>query len=58
MKLDRTTVAFGRHQSFALRYSWLTKGYKALQINKNVFAGDDSTVTLGVGKNMVASIHY
>jgi hypothetical protein len=58
MKLDRKKVAFGRHESFALRYSWLTKGYKALQGNSNIFAEDDATVTLGVGKNMVSSIRY
>ena len=58
MKLDRKKVAFGRHESFALRYSWLTKGYQALEKNENIFAEDDATVTLGVGKNMVSSIRY
>ena len=58
MKLDRKKVAFGRHESFALRYSWLTKGYQALGKNENIFAEDDATVTLGVGKNMVFSIRY
>jgi hypothetical protein len=58
MKLNRKKIAFGRHESFALRYSWLTKGYKALQNNAAVFTEDDATVTLGVGKNMVSSIRY
>ena len=58
MKLDRKKVTFGRHESFALRYSWLTKGYRALRENEDIFAEDDATVTLGVGKNMVASIRY
>lgn len=58
MKLNKKKIAFGRHESFALRYSWLTKGFKALQQNSNVFIDDDATVTLGVGKNMVSSIRY
>lgn len=58
MKLDRKKVTFGRHESFALRYSWLTKGYRALRENEDIFAEDDATVTLGVGKNMVSSIRY
>ena len=59
MKLDRKKVTFGRHESFALRYSWLTKGYRALKDNNNIFKEHDAaTVTLGVGKNMVSSIRY
>ena len=38
MKLDRKKVAFGHHEFFALRYSWLTKGYQALGKNENIFA--------------------
>ena len=49
---------FGRHGSFQLRYGWLTKGFLAFKEDSNVFASDDSTVTLGVGKNMVNSIAY
>ena len=48
-------TAFGRHESFALRYSWLTKGY---QTEKSTFNDDKATVELGVGKNMVKSIQY
>ena len=58
MKFNRKKVAFGRHESFALRYSWLTKGFKALQKNSAIFTDDDATVVLGVGKNMVLSIRY
>ena len=58
MKLNKKKIGFGRHESFALRYSWLTKGFKSLQQNSNVFVDDDATVTLGVGKNMVSSIRY
>ncbi|WP_295454004.1 DUF4007 family protein [uncultured Thiodictyon sp.] len=51
-------ASFGRHQTFHLRYSWLTKGFQALSDDPGVFDSDDSTVTLGVGKNMVAAIQY
>ncbi len=55
MRLNLIKTAFGRHESFALRYSWLTKGYRT---DKKVFNSDNSTVELGVGKNMVKSIQY
>ena len=55
MRLNLIKTAFGRHETFALRYSWLTKGY---QTKAEVFNSDDATVELGVGKNMVKSIQY
>ena len=60
MKFDPYQTAFGRHETFALRYGWLTKGFRAaLQYpKKKIFESDNSTVELGVGKNMVASIRY
>lgn len=53
-------VSFGRHETFALRYGWLTKGFQALQKSKDerVFESDDATVELGVGRNMVHAIRY
>lgn len=51
-------ASFGRHQTFPLRYGWLTKGFQALTADPRIFDSDEATVTLGVGKNMVASIHY
>jgi len=51
-------AAFGRHETFALRYGWLTKGFQALQVDSHIFNSDASTVVLGVGKNMVNSIRY
>jgi hypothetical protein len=53
---DRT--AFGRHETFPLRFGWLTKGFAAWQSNPAVFDSDDATVDLGVGKNMVTAIRY
>ena len=58
MKLNPAKVSFGRHESFPLRFGWITKGLAALQADPNVFASEDATVTLGVGKNMVAAIRY
>lgn len=55
---DSTNVSFGRHETFPIRFGWLTKGYRAWQANPNVFEDDDATVALGVGKNMVSAIRY
>lgn len=51
-------MAFGRHETFALRYGWLSKGFQAMVEKKSIFESDDATVRLGVGKNMVAAIKY
>ncbi|WP_020160007.1 DUF4007 family protein [Methylobacter marinus] len=54
-------ASFGRHETFALRYSWLTKGFRAFEANKNIFSSDEATeatIELGVGKNMVNAIKY
>jgi len=58
MRLNSSQVSFGRHESFPLRYGWLTKGLSALFEDPKVFEREDATVVLGVGKNMVASIRY
>lgn len=58
MILNPKQVAFGRHETFVLRYSWLTKGFQALCKNPTIFSDEDATVELGVGKNMVSSIRY
>lgn len=58
MKFNPDRVGFGRHETFALRYSWLTKGFQALQADPEVFTSNEATVTLGVGKNMVNAIRY
>jgi len=58
MRFNPKKVAFGRHETFALRYSWLTKGFQALQADPGVFTSQEATVTLGVGKNMVNAIRY
>ena len=51
-------ASFGRHETFALRYAWLTKGFQALQHKPKIFNTDEATIELGVGKNMVHAIKY
>ena len=51
-------ASFSGHESFALRYLWLKKGYDALADNPEFFQRDDAMVILGVGKNMVRSIRH
>lgn len=51
-------ATFGRHETFALRYAWLTKGFQAVAENPHIFNDDAATVELGVGKNMVNAIKY
>ena len=51
-------TSFGRHETFSLRFSWLTKGFQAFKRMPDVFNADTATVELGVGKNMVVSIRY
>jgi hypothetical protein len=58
MRFNAEKTAFGRHETFALRFGWLTKGAQALMSGDPVFEADDATVLLGVGKNMVSSIRY
>jgi hypothetical protein len=55
---DPDRCAFGRHETFPLRYSWLTKGFHELRRDPHLFEAEDVTVRLGVGKNMVNAIRY
>jgi len=55
---NASKVAFGRHETFGLRYGWLPKGFQAFLENPDIFKADNATVRLGVGKNMVSSIRY
>lgn len=58
MKFNGANVSFGRHETFSLRYSWLSKGFQAFTKNPSIFESDDATVELGVGKNMVSAIRF
>jgi len=55
---DPQRVSFGRHETFPLRYGWLTKGLCALAKDHLIFDSDDATIRLGVGKNMVHAMRY
>lgn len=50
--------SFGRHETFSIRYGWLTKGYQAWSKDPEIFQSEGATVKLGVGRNMVSSIRY
>jgi len=60
MKFNPDKMAFGRHETFAVRYGWLSKGFQAMTAKNGskIFESDEATVKLGVGKNMVAAIKY
>jgi hypothetical protein len=50
--------SFGRHETFPLRFGWLTKGIRAWANDNDIFEKDEAIVELGVGKNMVEAIRY
>jgi hypothetical protein len=59
MQLNPAKTTFGRHETFPLRYGWLTKGFMAVQQNPAIFSQPESAmVVLGVGRNMVNAIQY
>ena len=58
MSFDPGNVAFGRHESFPLRFGWIAKGLDALRADPLVFTREDATIVLGVGRNMVSSIRH
>ena len=59
-RLDRTEgLRFSGHETFACRYAWLPKAYRALKGNPAVFSDEDEAmVELGLGKNMVKSLRF
>jgi hypothetical protein len=50
--------AFGGHEKFVFRQSWLKKGFDLACSEPTIFTQNDALVRLGVGKNMVRSIRY
>ncbi|MGX2041396.1 DUF4007 family protein [Methylocaldum sp. MU1018] len=59
MKLNREKTTFGRHETFPLRYGWLTKGFEAVKDAPGFFNDpEQAMVELGVGRNMVNAIQY
>ena len=63
---NKIRPVFSGHGTFPMRYGWLKKVYDASafieknngDISKDLFNNDNSIITLGVGKNMVASMRY
>ena len=55
---DRGNVGFGRHQTFSLRYGWLSKAFRAVERDPTILRSDIAIADLGVGKNMVESMGY
>lgn len=52
------SISFSGHESFPLRFAWLTKAVRGVKNDPTLFAGDDAVVRLGVGKNMVRAIRH
>jgi hypothetical protein len=51
-------VSFAGHESFALRFAWLRKGYDAIAGEPAFFGADDAMTRLGTGKNMVRAVRH
>ena len=53
------SLRFSGHETFACRYAWLPKAYRALLKDPAQFADEDAAmVELGLGKNMVRSLRF
>jgi hypothetical protein len=50
--------SFSGHETFPLRFSWLTKAVEAIEDNPFILSSDEAIATFGVGKNMVRSIKH
>lgn len=58
-RLDPGPFRFSGHESFACRYAWLPKAYRAIGRDPATFYDEDrSMVELGLGKNMVRSLRF
>ena len=55
---DACQPAFARHETFHPRYGWFKKAVDRATEDPAVFHGEDVTVRLGVGKNMVRAIRF
>ena len=54
---ETATYTFSGHETFSCRPFWLKKGYDYVLAERK-FSAPDAVVHLGVGKNMVKSIHF
>lgn len=51
-------ASFARHETFAPRIGWLSKGFAAASADPGVFRREDAPVVLGTGANMARSIRH
>jgi hypothetical protein len=52
-------LRFSGHESFACRYAWLPKAFRALEAKPDLFTDDAfAMLELGIGKNMVTSLRF
>jgi hypothetical protein len=59
MKLNTNKAAFGQHETFPMRYGWMTKGVEALTKSPDFFAKpEEAMIELGIGSNMVRALQY
>jgi len=59
MKFNPNKSTFGRHETFPLRYGWLTKGIEAINKSASIFKDTEKAMTdLGLGSNMVNALQY
>ena len=52
------TFSFSGHETFPLRFTWLTKAVEALGQESNAFGAEEAIATFGVGRNMVRAIRH
>lgn len=55
---ESTKRMFARHETFHPRYGWFRKAYAVVDKDPHIFLGNDATVEIGVGKNMVRAIRF
>ncbi|WP_213775710.1 DUF4007 family protein [Bradyrhizobium sp. dw_78] len=52
-------LRFSGHETFACRYAWLPKAYRAIKADPSAFVDEQAAmVDLGIGKNMVRSLRF
>ena len=56
--VEAPRLSFSGHETFSLRYGWLSKGVSLAEHDPTAFFRDDAVTSLGVGKNMVGSIRH
>ena len=60
MNSNKSTLRFSGHDTFNCKEQWILKGLQLIEneFDTSIFKETDAISKLGVGKNMVRSIHY